>query len=430
MNYIERLFILVSFTLLLFSVGCKSQDISPKTVESESWTKHWGSDKNDIGEDIVVTNTGIYITGVTLGELDNNVSAGEWDIFLTKYNFKGDQEWTVQWGTEGRDKGNGIGADSTGIYITGYVNGSLDNSIYNGGDDLFLIKFDFSGIKLWTVQMGTPEDDYGNKLEVSHSGVYVTGFTKGNFDNNKSSGKDDIFLTKFNTEGIVLWTRQWGTENVDWGNDISVHNTDVYVTGFTKGDLPDNKNSGFNDIFLTKYNSEGIHQWTRQWGTENNDEGRSIVSDSTGIYITGRTNGNLDGNRRIGLDDIFLTKYDLTGQKQWTELFGTKIFDYGFALAKTDKTIFITGSSNGEFKGNKNLGYYDIYLASYNLSGEKQWIKQLGTGGFDYGRSISLKGSDIYISGGTSHGPDDSRNSGDNRDVFLKKIRLAGFINY
>ncbi len=424
MIFIKNLAVFLFFVLLSFLTGCTSQEISPEIIESESWTKHWGSDKNDIGEDIVVTDTGIYITGVTLGVLDNNLSAGEWDIFLTKYNFKGDYEWTVQWGTEGRDKGNGIGADSTGIYITGYVNGSLDNNIYNGGDDLFLTKFDFTGTKLWTVQIGTPEDDYGNKLEVSPSGVYVTGFTKGNFDKNNSAGKDDIFLTKFNTEGVVQWTRQWGTENVDWGNDISVHNTEVYITGFTKGDLLDNKNSGVNDIFLTKYNSKGTHQWTRQWGTENNDEGNSIVSDSTGIYITGRTNGNLDGNKRIGLDDIFLTKYDLTGQKQWTNLIGTKEFDYGLALAKTDKSIFITGSSNGKFKGNKILGNYDIYLANYNLSGEKQWIKQLGSGGFDYGRAIYLKDSDIYICGDSSYGPDNIRNPGDNRDAFLQKLRF------
>ena len=424
MNFMQRLVLFFSFILLLFAVGCKSQVKAPETVESESWVRHWGSDKNDIGEDMVVTDTGIYITGVTLGELDNNKSAGEWDIFLTKYNFKGDYEWTVQWGTEGRDSGNGIGADSTGIYITGYVNGSLDNNFYNGGDDLFLTKYDFTGKKLWTVQIGTPEDDYGTGLAVSPSGIYVTGFTKGDFEGNRSAGKDDIFLSKFNTQGGLQWTRQWGTENIDWGNDVSTCTSGMYITGFTKGDLSGNKNSGFNDIFLTKYNSEGTHQWTRLWGTENNDEGNSIVSDSMGIYVAGRTNGNLDGNRRIGLDDIFLTKYNPAGRKQWTELLGTKKNDNAFALAISNTAIFITGVTDGEFKANKNLGSSDIYLANYNLSGEKQWIKQLGTGGFDYGRAVALKSTDIYISGDTSFSPDNKKNTGDNRDVLLNKLRI------
>ena len=203
MKHNQKLFSFFSFILLLFTAGCKSQVAAPEIIESVSWTRHWGSEKNDIGKDMVVTNSGIYITGVTLGELNSNKSAGEWDIFLTKYNLEGYSEWTIQWGTEGRDCGNGIGADSTGLYITGYVNGSLDNNFYNGGDDLFLTKYDFTGEKLWTVQIGTPEDDYGNGLAVNPSGIYVTGFTKGDFKDNNSAGKDDIFLIKFNTDGGV-----------------------------------------------------------------------------------------------------------------------------------------------------------------------------------------------------------------------------------
>jgi beta-propeller repeat-containing protein len=424
MAFINRLVLSFLLILLLFTTSCKSQVTAPEIVDSESWERHLGSDKNDIGKDMVVTSNGIYITGVTLGELGNNQSAGEWDIFLTKYDFKGNNEWISQWGTEGRDSGNGIGADSTGIYITGRVSESLDNNIYYGKSDLFLTKFNFTGTKLWSIQIGSPEDDYGNGLAVDPSGIYVTGFTEGVLGDNRSAGKDDIFLIKFNSEGAVQWIRQWGTNNVDWGNDISIYNTEVFVTGFSQGDLSGNGSFGFDDIFLTKYSSEGIHQWTRQWGTENNDEGNSIISCSTGIYIAGRVNGDLDGNKRIALDDIFLTKYKQTGKRLWTKILGTKANDNAFAMAVSDEAVFITGLTYGEFKDNKSLGASDIYLARYSLSGEKQWITQLGTGGFDFGRAVSLADSDIYISGDTSFGIDNKKNTNDNRDIYLKKWRI------
>ena len=423
MNFIQKLLILLSLILFLVT-GCKSQVKAPETVESESWTRQWGSEKNDIGLDIVVTNTGIYITGVTVGNLEDNKSAGDSDIFLTKYNFEGDYEWTVQWGTPGRDRGNGVGADSTGIYVSGYVNGSVDNNTYYGKRDLFLTKLDFNGIKLWTIQLGTTAEDYARGLSVDSSGIYITGSTNGSFENNSPGGKDDIFLTKFNTNGVLQWIRQWGTEDVDWGTDVSVCDTGVYVTGFTKGNLLGNDNSGFNDIFLSKYDTEGKHQWTKLWGSKKNDEASSIVSNATDIYVTGRTTGNLDGNRRIGWDDIFLTKFDPTGKKHWTVQFGTKGSDNAKSIAMTNTDIYIIGNTIGGFKNNENLGASDIYLANYNLSGEKQWVMRLGSRGFDYGNAIALNDSDIYISGDSSYGPDDIRNIGDNRDVFLEKLKF------
>ncbi|RLD30922.1 MAG: hypothetical protein DRI73_09675 [Bacteroidetes bacterium] len=321
MIFIKKLAVFLFFVLLSFLVGCTSQEISPEIIESQSWIKYLGADINGFAKDIVVTETGIYVTGYTSNELEGTNSAGKSDIFLAKFNFNGISEWITQWGTEGEDRGNNITVDSTGIYVAGNIEGSLDNYTYYGKRDLFISKFDFNGIQLWTSQLGTTGDDYTRGLSVNSSGIYMTGSTNGDLDGENSEGKDDIFLIKFNTEGVLQWINQWGTEEYDWGTDVSVCDSGVYVTGFTKGNLLGNKNFGHNDIFLAKFNFEGNHQWTRQWGTDNNDEGSTIVSDSTGIYIAGRTSGKLDGNSRIGWDDIFLTKYDSLGEKHWTVQF-------------------------------------------------------------------------------------------------------------
>jgi len=91
----------------------------------------------------------------------------------------------------------------------------------------------------------------------------------------------------------------------------------VYVTGSTDGGLDGNTNAGLFDIFLGKYDSAGAKQWTRQLGTTANDYGMEVAVDSGGkVYVTGYTGGGLDGYTNAGLFDIFLVKYDSNGVKQ------------------------------------------------------------------------------------------------------------------
>jgi len=159
--------------------------------------------------------------------------------------------------------------------------------------DIFLVKYNSSGTKQWTKQLGTSSHDGGNSVTTDSSGnIYVTGYTQGGLDGNTSSGHSDIFL--------------------------------IYVTGYTQGGLDGNTNYGndcrfppCSDIVLVKYNSYGTKQWTKQLGTSSDDRGNSVTTDSSGnIYVTGYTEGGLDGNTNSGGWDIFLIKFNSSGTKQ------------------------------------------------------------------------------------------------------------------
>jgi len=85
----------------------------------------------------------------------------------------------------------------------------------------------------------------------------------------------------------------------DYGNSVTSDSSDnIYVTGRTRGGLDGNTSSGDDDdIFLVKYNSSGTKQWTKQMGTSSFDCGNGVSTDSSGnIYVTGYTNGGLEGN--------------------------------------------------------------------------------------------------------------------------------------
>ena len=110
---------------------------------------------------------------------------------------------------------HGVTTDSSdNIYVTGWTQGKLDT--YSGNDDIILVKYNSSGTKQWTRQFGapsfleksqynsssqmTPSTDKGIGVAVDSSGnIYVTGNTEGGMDENTNSGKNDIFLVKYNS---------------------------------------------------------------------------------------------------------------------------------------------------------------------------------------------------------------------------------------
>ena len=118
--------------------------------------------------------------------------------------------------------------------------------------------------------MGSSADDYGNGVAVDSSdNIYVTGSTNGKLFS-KNSGIYDIFLVKYNSSGTKKWTNQLGTSTVEHAYAVATDSSDnVYVTGITWGGLDGSSKPSYcnkatvkasnecTDIFLVKYNSSG-----------------------------------------------------------------------------------------------------------------------------------------------------------------------------
>ena len=106
------------------------------------------------------------------------------------------------------------------------------------------------------------------------------------------------------------WTKQLGTSSDDAAYGItSDSNNNVYVTGATHGNLDGNSQAGGGDLFVVKYDSSGNKQWTKQMGSPNYERAQGITNDDNGnLYVTGYTEGDLDGNGNAGSEDIFIMK--------------------------------------------------------------------------------------------------------------------------
>ena len=275
------------------------------------------------------------MTGYTSGGLDGNTSAGNFDLFVVKYDSGGNKQWNQQLGSASDDVAKDIHITfDDSIYITGYTEGGLDGNTNLGGKDIFVVRYDSDGNKQWTQQFGTSSDDEADGI-TSPQGywIYVTGSTNGSLDGSNAGGRD-IFVAKLDNRlaggSSLQWTKQIGTATDDIAYAITSDSSgssdgdsiDIYVTGYTSGGLDGNTSAGSGDIFVVKYDSAGVKQWTQQLGTSSGDSAQGIATDSSGnVYVTGFTSGALDGNPFMGgygmyPSDIFVAKYDTHGNKQ------------------------------------------------------------------------------------------------------------------
>ncbi len=393
---------------------------------------------NTFGESVATdANGNVFITGGTTGGLDGNALTGTFDTFLTRYDSTGVKQYTRQLGVSGSvTGGHAVATDTNGnVYVAGSTNGGLDGNALTRAFDFFLTKYDSTGVKQYTRQLGVSGvDTGGNAVATDADGnVYVTGFTSGSLDGNVLSGISDFYLTKYDSTGVKQYTQQLGVAAANtYGYSVATDNNgNVYVAGSTKGGLDGNALTGTEDFFVTKYDSIGTKQYTRQLGVAAaNTYGYSVATDNNGnVYVAGYTTGGLDGNALTGIADAFFTKYDNTGAKQYTRQLGVATKGVIGRSVATDANgnVYLQGGTGGGLDGNVLTGSNDLFVTKYDSTGVKQYTRQLGVlGANTNGASVATDtNGNVYVTGHTNGGLDGNVLTGSN-DLFVTKYDSTG----
>ena len=387
----------------------------PQPQTTFVWARQFGTASDDWIFAISAAPSGVYIAGVTAGTLPGQTSSGYRDAFVRKVDPAGNEFWTRQFGAAGEDEINGIASDASGVYVAGYTSGTLPGQTSGGAEDAFVRKYDSAGNVLWTRQFGGAGTDVAYGVAVDASSLYVVGYTEVTPHNPTSDFGYDVIVRRYDLEGSLQWSRQFGSADVivsEFGYCISADSSGVYVGGVTYGTLPGQTSSGNHDAFVRKYDLAGNELWTRQFGTAGWDTAWGIASDASGVYVGGFTNGTLAGQTSSGGYDAFVKKFDRDGNELWTRQFGTVSSDSVRGISLDVSGIYVTGYVSGALPGQIPSGDGDIFVRKYDAAGSEVWTRQFGTVVTDVAYGISVGASGVYVGGTAQGGFPDQSNAG------------------
>lgn len=319
------------------------------------WTRQLGTDVSDwfataTGDDL----GNVYAGGETYGDFAATNSGGA-DAIVAKFDALGNTLWTRQFGTSDSDEVTSSAIDGLGGV---YFGGQIAYEIGNGAGKAMLAKYDPQGEQLWVRQLG-PDGFLSETRGVAtdESGnVYIVGQTAG--------GRLDPFIAKYDGSGNQLWLREYETSASDKYENLTIDVLgNLYAVGYTI------QTSGvLLDAAITKYDSDGNLLWTRTFGTELTDRAEGVAADAFGnAYVVGHTFGDL-GGPSAGGRDAYIAKYSADGEQLWIQQFGTSAHesaDNPEIVTDNLGHFYVVGGTEGAL-GESNFGSQDVFVLKFS----------------------------------------------------------------
>ena len=262
----------------------------------QEWDKTFGEKDHDYGSSIIQTSDGGYMV---LGNTDSK-GAGNGDIWMIKFNSKGNKQWDKTFGGKGSDYSTSIIQTADGGYM---ISGETE-SIGAGKRDFWIIKANNKGIKQWDKNFGGKGGDYlKSVIQTSDGGYMIAGETT-----SKRDQWGDYWIIKTNNNGDKQWDKTFGSRFTDGASSVIQAKYGGYmVLGSYAGKLR-----------LIKITNQGVQQWYKDFGYIST--AKDIISTIDGGYMISGT-----VKKKSTKDDLLIIKINRNGTKQWEKTFGGKL---------------------------------------------------------------------------------------------------------
>ncbi|KKT18493.1 MAG: hypothetical protein UW02_C0031G0012, partial [Candidatus Nomurabacteria bacterium GW2011_GWB1_43_7] len=234
------------------------------------------------------------------------------------------------------------------------------------------------------------------------------------------------------TDVLYSWAKSIGGTESDYGYYLTADGSgNTFTTGnfygtvdFDPSASTANLEGNGNDMFVLKLDSSGNYVWAKGIGGSGSPTSESIALDNAGnIYTAGRFSAAADFDPGAGTanltsaggNDVFVAKYDSSGNYVWAKNMGGSSVSGDFAKHMTadgDGNVYTTGYFYGtaDFDpgaGTANLtsaGNTDIFVSKLDSSGNYVWAGRIGGTGYENGIYAIYfdSSSNVYVTGNFS----------------------------
>jgi len=397
------------------------------------------------------------------------------DCFVGKYDSNGNLIWARSVGSAGNaDLAFDVAADANGnVYLVGQFDqtanfdpGVSDFSVTsNGLRDAFICKYNANGDFQWAKTIGGTDLDAITAVAVNDNGnVVVLGQYQNTVDLDPgpgtlistSNGGDDIFISTFDPQGDLVWSKQMGSSGFDGAADLATDvDGNIVIGGLTYDSLDVDPsatgtyNLGINaDMagFVVKLDGNGDFVFAKEYRSDSYCEVVGVTCDTVGnAYTLGAISGatNLD----VGVSDTtitssgdgtFITKTDSLGNLVWVKGFPAIDGHYPYNIAVDGlQRVYTVGGFFGVQDFDPDAGVsnmdsgnnYEAYLLKLDSDGSYLWSEKF-TGPNSEGADICIGPDYAIISTGYFSntadfdpftGPVELTSQGGN-DIYIHKI--------
>ena len=218
----------------------------------------------------------------------------------------------------------------------------------------------------------------------------------------------------------------WFSHNNILAGDVLKASENLFTLEQTSTEQHGNSNPKKENIFLVKKNSFGSREWKIDLGITDEESGISMTFDSyDNVYITGYIRNRFESKKISGDFTVFLAKYNSSGSRDWIKKLGKSEVEYGARLiVDSYDNIYVTGFSNF-FESDNEVVPRNTLLVKYDTFGNIEWTKILGSSLTYYAWDIAVDSMDnIYLSGFSKSSFE--QNTGWKEDILLMKFNKDG----
>lgn len=242
------------------------------------------------------------------------------DVTISKFSASDALLWSTYYGGSNYEYLYGFEIDDDdNLYCSGITAsynfptqdaGTYFDPFSNGQEDAFFIKFNSQGDRLWSTFFGGGDTDEIRSLAVKNGVLYAVGYTEsidfptlasfGNYNQPNIHGILDATITKFDTDGNLLWSTYYGGDGFEQANATAIDSEgNVYIAGNSHstnlgtqdaGAYFSGSFSGEIDVMILKFDANDNRLWATYHGGDQKEMGNDLAIDhNDNVFLYGYT---------------------------------------------------------------------------------------------------------------------------------------------